>query len=510
MPTSLEQYREEVESGLPNERRDMDQAAERQAFFDYEGFRYEKHFRRDAESSFDFQGRSHRPSGFLRECIEVLCEHLYCPGPARRWSESAGDELLQRVYTDNLINSLMLEADTLSTLNEVTAIQIDAGLGDFALKPITYRLWGKEQFAVWTDPDSAATPIAVCTKDTYDLQTRYRLWSDAEVWTFTTERLQTGLAGGTFPTAGGRVAYLRSKEDHDYGCLPFTFVHYTLPIRSFDVTCIGEYLWKAEITIDDRLSILDESIKKYLNPIPVAEGVPADWKPNVEPGRFIRLPRAGPILTPAGGYEPGEFARLYYLTATIDVTSAWDDLLKYINQALEASRVPASAVRMQEQGVASGIALIVEQEPLLKRAERRRATFAVYEQDLACRTLLAAGNHYGMPGLVTAAESGKLITAWPTARLAINTPDKLELGIGEVQAGLKSHLMLLQDWYGIGREEAIELAKQIKADQDELASVNPDMAAVGATPNPEEDHQKRMELAQARNENKGENNGEET
>jgi hypothetical protein len=390
MPTDLSLYRSEVEAGLPNEAPAMDEALERQAFFDYDGFRYERRFRRDAESSFDFAGRSHRASGFLRECIEILCEHLYSPGPARRWSEKAGDKLLQRVYADNLIDALMLEADQLSTLNDWCGIQIDPGAGDYAAKPITYRLWGREDLAVWPEAENSNIPAVVCTKDKFDEQTRYRLWSDTEVQTFLTPKLKVA------QTSGGRVAVPDGPPvAHGYGCLPFSFDHYKLPVRDFNTTGIGRLLWKAEVHIDDRLSRVDESIHKHINPIPVAEGMPADWKPIIEPGRFIRVPREGMTPGPSGGYERGEFARLYYLQATIDVAGAWEDLTNYINRVLEAARVPLSAARMEQQGVASGISLMVEQEPLLKRAEQRRGAKRVMESDLARKTLVVCRNHYG-------------------------------------------------------------------------------------------------------------------
>jgi len=486
---NLKQFAEEVEAGLPNEGVEMDAALERQAFYDYQGFRYERRFRRDAESSFDFQGRSHRGSGFLAECIDKLCGHLFSPGPSQRWSEATGDDFLQRVYADNLLDSIMLEADKLSTLNACAAIQIDAAAGDFTLKPITYRLWGREEFCVWTDPDNRSVPIACCVKDKYDQQTRYRLWSDTEVWTFLSAKLRPG------QTADGRIAVLGPKETHEYGCLPFTFVHYRLPIRDFNVCAIGELLFHVEVAIDNRLSALDESITKYLNPIAVAEGVPADWKPNIEPQRFLRMPLAHPLIGATGGYDPGPFARLYYLAAQIDVAGAWEDLLKYINQALEASDIPQAAVRMEQTGTQSGIALMVEQEPLMRRAENRRPMFRTYLTDLARRTLTAAGNHYGKPELVATAENGMLTCAWPRPRLAINTPDMLELGIGEVAAGLKSHLMLIQDWYGIGREEALELAEQIANDRKDLEAANPDISAVNVPPTPEEiEEEKQMQM----------------
>lgn len=484
----LSRYGKEIESGLPTEVEHRNKAIERQAFFDWEGDRYEQEFKRDAESSWDYQGRPHRPSGFLRECVEVLCEDLYCPGPARKWSEDSGDSLLQQVYADNLIDSLMQGADTLSTLNELAAIQIDAGAGDYAEKPITYRLWGREQLHVWPDPNNANVAEAVVTIDRYDLRTRYRLWSDAEVWTYTTKRADE--------TAGGRVAFKSMDSDpssplytgpHDYGTLPFSLIHYSLPIRSLEVPAIGRYLLKAEIRIDDRLNRLDESIGKHLNPVPVAEGVPTDWKPVVEPMRFIRMPSSGPMIGATGGFEPGTFAKLYFLEAHIDTAGAWDDLLKYINQALQAARVPLKAVAMDEMGVQSGIALIVEHAPLLKRARQRRGPYTVYEGDLAKRTLVCCGNHYGKSELVVAAHNGRLVLGWPQPSIPIPTPDGLQLLVAEVQAGMKSHLQAIMQWNGISRVEALELVEQMATDDADLAAAHPILAEVNVPkPEPEE------------------------
>ena len=483
MPVNLQPYAEEIKSGLPNEMPLMDAALERQAFFDYNGFRYERHFRRDAESSFDFQGRSHRMSGFLNQCIRALCKHVYNPGPSRRWIDGGSESqvFLDKVYTDNFFDAIMLAADQLSTLNGTVAIQIDAGAGNYADKPLTYRLWGREEHCVWVDPDNANVPLVVCTRDKFDEQIRYRLWSDTECWTFLTAKLKIGEE-----TTGGRLAELRSKEPHEYGCLPFSFVHYHLPIRTFDVVPVGEFLWKAEIHIDDRVSRLDESIHKHLNPTPWAQGMPESWKPDLEPQRFIRLPPKQPYLDASGTYQPGEYATLGYLQVTIDVAGAWDDLARYIRQALEAADIPESAVRMEQMGVASGISLMVEQEPLLKRATARRIMFNVYEHDIGKRSLLCAGNHYGIESLAKAAMDGHMVCVWPQPRLAVNTPDKLELIQGEVQAGFKSHLMAVQDWYGVGRDEALDIVEQIKDDEEELKRIFPELGAVKATQPPPE------------------------
>jgi hypothetical protein len=509
-PVNLKRYADEIVGGLRNEKLMMSEAKKRQAFYDYEGFQYANEFKRDAETAFNFQGRSHRGSGFLRECIDKLCAHLYSPGPVRRWSESAGDDFLQEVYEDNLIDSLMLEADKLSTLNDTIAIQIDAAEGDFALKPITYRLWGREEIAIWTDPDCACKPIVCCTKDTYDGQTRYRLWSDREVQTFLTKQENPAVAGG-LPTAGGRAPVATGPpEPHDYGCLPFSFISYTLPVRGFErVVAPGEFLTQAEIHIDNRLSLLDESIHKHLNPIPTAEGVPSDWKPVLQPLQFIRLPANEPVMGPAG-MEPATFAKLSMLEIHIDIAGAWEDLRNYTRQCLEAVGIPESQVRMESIGVASGIALIVEQEPMIRRAKNRRTTFRVYENDLAERTLRCAGNHYGVSALVAAADNGQIALSWPQPDIAVNTPDKLEMSLEEEKSGTASYLMRMQKWYDCSRNEALEIVKQIQEDMKEVAAMAPELAMTNAPVDPqaEAEAQRQHELAMAGAMPNGQANGQ--
>lgn len=463
---NLAPYGEEVERGLSNERPRLNSAVMARAFYDYEGRRYSTLFMRDAETTFDFLGRPYRPTGFVREVVDVLTEHLYCPGPQRTWTDAAGQEILDRIYTDNHIDALMLRCDQLSTLADVVAIQVDAGEGIFQEKPITLRIWEAGEFVAWTDPDDCTRIVAVCTIDRYDQQTRYRLWGPEEVWTYLTKK-----GDGT---AGGRVAIFQNAVKHRYGCVPFGFVHYEQPLQSFWTAGISELLVNTEIRMNDRLSRLDEAINKHLNPLPVAKNCDPTFSPIAEPMRFVRLNDSQMRPGSSGGYEPGASAELSFLQASIDVAGAWDDLLKYTNQVLEAVRVPASAIRMVQEGVQSGIALIVEQAPLLTRARRRRYPFGVYEASLAKTILTCVVNHYGKTQYVTSAKAGRLVTAWPKPSVPVPTPDALELGMAEVSSGLKSMLGLIQDWYGVSRDQALELAAQIVKDNADLTKINPD------------------------------------
>jgi hypothetical protein len=119
----------------------------------------------------------------------------------------------------------------------------------------------------------------------------------------------------------------------------------------------------------------------------------------------------------------------------------------------------------------------------MRRAANRRPMFTIYEQDLAERTLLCAGNHYGKSELVSASTEGYITLGWPQGKLAVQTPDMLEMQLEEVSSGLKSYLMLLSEYYDVDRDTALEIVEQMKTDVEDVEKINPDMAAV-TTPQP--------------------------
>ena len=463
----------EVETGLDNERGRLDEAIKNQAFWDLDGENYIP--MREAESWFDYKAREKRQSGFLRECVEVLTDDLYAPGPTRTFDIPAAHEVLEQVYTQNLIDALMLHADQLAHVNRVCAIQVDAGEGIWAEKPCTLRLWGREEFVAWCDPDDCCKVVAVCTIDRYDLTTRYRLWTDDEVKTYITKKAED--------MAGGRVAYLTAVEPNTYGVIPFGFFWYDLPLKCFEPTSPGSFLTHAEIRIDDRLSRIDESVDKHLNPLPVAENVPDGWSPVIEPQRFIILRSKGPGFG-ANGYEAAPPPRLSYLQANPNIESAWLDLMNSINLWLEAVRVPLSMVRMETSGVTSGIALMAEAAPLAKRAKRRRAPASYAEAYLARVILTALGNHYGKPALVTAAKTGTLSLAWPEAIIPLPGPERNEDDKDSIALGIKSRLQVIQERYSLTRDQAIAYLKQLAADRKIEDEIDPETPAAEATEPP--------------------------
>jgi hypothetical protein len=190
---------------------------------------------------------------------------------------------------------------------------------------------------------------------------------------------------------------------------------------------------------------------------------------------FLRLnrravaPGADGAFGGAGPPEP----ELSYLQAHIDVDGAWRDLEGYAGMLLEASRIPRSAVRMEQTGVASGIALIVEQAPLLTRAKLRRPMFGVYEEQLARTIATCAGNYYRRRELVAQARSGRLILAWPMPSIPVQTDDWLNLQLMREQAGLTSKIQITMETHGCPREQAIRILEQVAADREEERRIMP-------------------------------------
>ena len=470
-PELLDRILDEVSGGLQSEvtKGRMDRAQKARDFYNFDGQRHWDEFANDAETPIDYIARKYRESGFTREAVDVLCEHVYAPGPDRTWDDGpAVDEFLERVYRDVHINAKMQRAESLSTLMDVAAIQIDAGTGTFDDHPIRLHLWGADEFEIWEDANDRLEVVAVCTRDKYDLQRRFRLWTIDEVYTYVTRKAEG--------TAGGRVAEpVGPPQPNPYGMIPFVFVHYSLPQCDFWEPGIGNLLVNGELRMNDRLSRIEQSIHKHLNPIPIAKDVPDGFQVIIQPNMFLRLnrravaPGADGAFGGAGPPEP----ELSYLQANIDVDGSWRDLEGYAGMLLEAARIPRSAVRMEQTGIASGIALLVEQAPLITRAKQRRPMFNVYEETLGRAIATCAGNYYRRRELVAQAKAGRQILAWPMPSIPVQTDDWLNLQLMREQAGLTSKIQITMAEYDCGRETAIKILEQVAEDRTEEEKILP-------------------------------------
>ena len=456
--------RKEVESGLRNHRPRLASAIENQAFYDLESDRYQP--RREAETEFDFAGRPRRQSGFVQQAVDRLCEHTYNPGPQRTVvGDGLVDSLLQQVYETNHIDCVMQHAEAQAALNDVCAIQIKCT--NDPDKPVDLQLWGGDEFTVFTDPEDPRTPFAVVTIDRYNERTRYKLWFDDEVFTYLTDQYSAD------KTAGARMAMQqRDGEKNTYGCVPFAFLHYRAPVRQFWTPGPGTFLRKAELRINDRLSELDELISKYGRPIGVFRNVSPTFTPEVGPGRFLRLCRGGTGYT-GEGYADGGEPSADYLQAQLAIESIWLDLEKYMKQTAAAVNLPFTALELQYDDAASGIALVIKSAPLLTRARQRRPIYQLAELCLARKILTAAGNHYGHADLVDQAAQLELLLAWPEPRIPIPGPDRDQSDEWEMQVGIKSRVAVCMERYGLNRDQAIAHIEQVAEDEAEAQEKGP-------------------------------------
>jgi Phage portal protein, SPP1 Gp6-like len=328
-------------------------------------------------------------------------------------------------------------------------------------------VWGSDEFAVFLDPDDQREPIAVVTIDRVDEKTRYRLWFADEVLTFETQKLRTD------KTVGGVIAYpVGPPQPNPYGCLPFAFVPYRHQVRQFWVNAIGTFIRQSEKVLNGQVSELAESIQKYGRPICLFINVDPTYNPEIGPGRFLRLVRGGAAYEGDGFGQGGE-PDAKYLQAELAIEAIWMHITSTMGQVAEAVDLPASALRLDYSDAPSGISIIVKNIPLLERARSRRPIFQRAETCLGRVILRVFGAFYGRPELVAAADTLKMLLAWPEPRIPVPGPERDQSDGWEIGLGVKSRIMVISERYGLTRDQAVEHLKQVAADETEAIAILP-------------------------------------
>lgn len=458
----------EVEKGLPNEADRIKDASENDAIADLQGQFFIP--RREAETEFDYAARLKQVTGLTHQVVNRLCAYTYNPGPMRTVVDTpAAEQVLQDIYESVHIDGIMADAERLATVADVACIQVTVPTDEEEreCKPIDLQVWGSDEFAVFLDPSDQRKPVAVVVIDRYDEHTRYRLWFADEVRTFTTEKLQQG------KTEGGVIAHqIGPTEVNPYGCLPFAFVHYRSPNRRFWCNGIGTFVRRSEEVLNGQVSELAESIQKYGKPIGIFVNVDPMYNPEIGPGRFLRLPRAGSAYEGDGFGPPGE-PDAKYLQAELAIESIWSHITATMGQVAEAVDLPASALRLDYSDAPSGISIIVKTVPLLERARGRRPIFQRAECCLAKVMLRVYGTYYRKPELVEAAKKLKLLLAWPEPKIPVPGPDRDQCDAWEIGLGIRSRIMVISERYGLTRDQAIAHLKQVAADETEAVAILP-------------------------------------
>lgn len=452
----------ECRAGLPNEKRArLDAARVNQDFYDLNFDPYVTEWVKLDRNAI-------RTTAFLRRVVEVLTSDLYREGPTRTVVGSAPlTDWLQKVYKANAIDAILQEADRLAVVHQVAAIEVQGAFGAGSeSRPIEHVLWGGDSFAVWLEPDNPRKPLAVATIDRMDEAQRIRLWTKDERVVFVSAKA-TGL------TAGGTTFAEQKRDPNPYGVLPFAFAHFRFPTSYFWSGGLGDHLRRINHHLNYRLSVSADDVL-HSRPIGVIEGARADWNfpRDLKRGEWTTIPPA--IIDAAGGGV--ERPEAHYVTCdSAYLAQDWDDLRKYLDEALEMLGVPASAVRLEQHGAVSGVAIFAEQLPVVKWAESRQPHFAHYERDLARVTFAVAAAHAennerdevlgaSVAQLREAADDPDLSLRWKSQLGPLLAMQRQQWDMFRMQFQLVSKTQWVSETYGLSREEAEEMVVETAHD----------------------------------------------
>ncbi len=471
---------EEIVKGLPHSRERRDEAARAIEFYNGDFTRYPV---RPKDSSYK-QGGKPRHSLLLQRVVNVLTSNLYKAGPKRTLPEHAEAQAwVENVYRRNSMDAMIQQADRFSTAADVAALQV-MGTED-AMRPIDVQLWDSSEFEVWLDPDNQRRPVAVATLDLYDHQRRCRLWTAETVTTYLSKRLEDG------QTAGGTVYIPREAQDNELGLIPFTFVHFNMPVCRFWSSGPGSFLADANECANGNLTQTGDFVEFSLRPPIVGKNIKVGWRP---PSPI----RAGDVWTPpaasdSGGESDGSMELAYLEANSSVVVASWEDLNNYLDHTLEMCGVPPVAIRMVQDSARSGESIKAEQAPLVMWAESRQRPFAYYEDELMRLVLQVGAAHFGSQEyevqealmqasytvtaqqLAEAAAEPGLILRWPKMYPEMPGADQ-DLSDGWLLDNkLASKTVLLMRREKMTREEAQdyleEVAEDLKREQELFADV---------------------------------------
>lgn len=389
-----------------------------------------------------------RYSMIMRRTVDVLSMHLYRKGPVRYIvNNPVATQVLNRIYKANDFDSLMQLADRTTYITDVAAIEFLPNEGvDAATVPVKMRLWDASEFVPVFHPNDAITPIAVATMGTAGKQRMLRVFTPTTITKYVSEAPahEVSYAHRSIPAGGMKEAFGYPQENY-LGTLPFEFVHYEMPRSSFWVSGVGKQLSHLNLHVNRRLCDLADQIihwrpKGVIMNTAADSNLPHDSKP----GQFTRL--AGVAGPNADKQQPVA----QFIAPDLGFTQYdWNDLTAYIDHLIEMLGVPASAVRMQQQGGTSGVAIMSEQLPLIERAESRQRLFESIERKIARKTLEIAAAQLrsaippelqAMPVMPTVDEMGMPIPMDPAlaqVQNALAEVEALEMAVAEIDANFR-------------------------------------------------------------------------
>lgn len=330
-----------------------------------------------------------RYSKIMRRTVDVLTTHLYRKGPIREiYGHPEATALLSTIYKASNFDSIMQLADRITHINDSAAIEFVPNTGTDAVTiPVKMRVWDSSEFVPFFTSDDAMEPWAVATLSNFGDNRMARYFSAEEVSKFTspTPVIQSTTNSATNKNAGMQEVFGYPQPNY-LGIVPFEFVSFEMPRNSFWTSGIGQHLAHLNLHVNRRLSDLADQIIHW-RPKGVLKNTKADWNlpRDQKPGQYTRLETTGNVDL-SGAEASAEF-----LGPDLGFTQYdWNDLMQYIDHMVEMEGVPASTIRMTQQGGTSGVAIMSEQLPLIERAEARQRMFEYFERKIAKKCLQIA------------------------------------------------------------------------------------------------------------------------
>lgn len=383
----------------------------------------------------------------MRRAVSVLSKYLYKNPPKRTIPSNPGvSDYLEFIYRSEGVDAIIQAADRMTYVTDVSAIEVFPNFspepGD---SPVKFRLWDGAEIIPMFGPGDAVNPVAVATITTYGNSQFIA-------------RVYTAKAIKTYRIMDGKAELVEVGANY-LGVIPFAFFHYEHPVNYFWSPGIGKALRDMNQHVVRRLTDLSDHITN-LRPKGYAKNCPPQWvvPTNLRPDEFVTMPNA------FNAQGEGPEAELGWLNPDTSFTQIdWEDLTNYIDFGLEMLGVPPSAIRMQQQGGTSGVAIQSEQLPLIEEAENRQVPFQRYETNLARITLIAAAAQMEAfkarpvidPRLLRAAATNLHISfRWPPMTKNRPGPDRDAHDAFLLQNKLKSRVSLAMDNENMTEEEA--------------------------------------------------------
>lgn len=354
------------------------------------------------ESAGEFLRRPHKQfMNITRVVIDVLSQLYRRPVERRLDCPDRVRERIQRAYTRNPVDRLLLNVDRLTRLHGVSAVRVSYEDGE-----VRYWPWPAHRLVVLPDFDRPDTPSAVIAFAAGDGSLSH-VWSPTRVAT----------------VAGGRIIH---EQEHGLGRVPFAFVHDRMPVDGFWVEGRGRSVAYANTEFNAKLSELAHTVA--MQGFGVMEIV------NPDPTQEIAIGPARAISFNVSGHEP---FGVNFKSPNAPIADLIADLEFFLRTLLQTQRIPESVLSVNVGANVSGVSVLAQQTPVLEDRVERQQAFRTFEQELLDTTLAVLREHEGLHG------EARVHVNFPEPTLEQNATERMSVDDWRLRNGMTTPWALM-------------------------------------------------------------------